>query len=328
MCEAGEVRYIVYGAGAIGGTIGGRLAAAGHDVVLIARGAHLDVLRADGLTLCTPDEELHPPATAVRTPAEAAPEADDVVLLAMKSQGTAGAVQDLAAVADPDVAVVCAQNGVENERHVLRRFRRTYAMCVVLPATHLQAGVVNAHASPVSGILDVGRYPAGVDAGAEQICADLRAASFDSEARPDVMRWKYTKLLNNLGNALDAACGMEARRSELYRRARDEGKACLRAAGIEWASSAEDAERRSFLPPMRPAGGVAHKGSSSWQSLARGTGNIEADWLNGEIVLLGRLHGIPTPVNEALCRVAARMARQGAAPGSLTVSELEAEVAA
>jgi 2-dehydropantoate 2-reductase len=328
MCEAGRVRYVVYGAGAIGGVIGGRLAGAGHEVVLVARGDHLAALRADGLTLCTPDEELHPPVTAVGTPGEAAPVAGDVVILAMKSQATGPAVAELAAVADPDVAVVCAQNGVENERHALRRFARTYAMCVVLPATHLQPGVVNLHTAPVSGILDVGRYPEGLDRTAERISADLQAATFESRPGPDVMRWKYAKLLNNLGNALDAACGMEARGSDLYHRAREEGRKCFRAAGIAWASSSEDTERRKALPAMRPAGGVTHQGSSSWQSLARGTGNIEAEWLNGEVVLLGRLHGVPTPVNDALCRVATRLAREGAAPGSLTVSDLEAEVAA
>ena len=63
-------------------------------------------------------------------------------------------------------------------------------------------------------------------------------------------------------------------------------------------------------------------GSSSWQSLARGTGAIETDYLNGEIVLLGRLHGVPTPLNAALCTVAGRYARQGRPPGELEAAEL------
>ena len=61
--------------------------------------------------------------------------------------------------------------------------------------------------------------------------------------------------------------------------------------------------------------GRPRAGSSSWQSLARGTGAIETDYLNGEIVLLGRLHGVPTPLNAALCAVAGRYARQGGASG-------------
>jgi 2-dehydropantoate 2-reductase len=51
---------------------------------------------------------------------------------------------------------------------------------------------------------------------------------------------------------------------------------------------------------------------------------VEADHLNGEVVLLGRLHGVPTPVNELLQRTANRMARNRVAPGSVPVDELEA----
>ncbi len=321
-----SMRYIVYGAGAIGGAIGGRLAHAGHDVILITRGAHLDALRTGGLRLVTPDEELHPPVRVVGSPAEAAPEPGDVVILAMKSQGTEVAVCELDAVIGRDVAVFCAQNGVDNERVASRRGADTYAMCVVLPATHLEPGAVFHHAAPVGGILDVGRYPAGIDETSERVAADLRDAMFESRADPKIMRWKYAKLLNNLGNALDAACGMEGRRGDLFRRARAEGEACYEAAGIDYASSEEDRERRTVMSPLRSAGGMEHQGSSSWQSLARNTGNIEADWLNGEIVLLGRLHDVATPVNEVLRRLANRMARDRVPPGSLSTEQIEAEV--
>jgi 2-dehydropantoate 2-reductase len=77
---------------------------------------------------------------------------------------------------------------------------------------------------------------------------------------------------------------------------------------------------------MRPAEGRRREGGSSWQSLVRGTGSIEADFLNGEIALLGRLHGVPTPAN-ALCQ---RLANQAAAerrpPGFLTPDEVLAQL--
>ena len=66
---------------------------------------------------------------------------------------------------------------------------------------------------------------------------------------------------------------------------------------------------------------VPRAGGSSWQSLARGTGTVEADYLNGEIVLLGRLHGVPTPANETARRLVQRAARQRTAPGSMTPEE-------
>jgi 2-dehydropantoate 2-reductase len=73
---------------------------------------------------------------------------------------------------------------------------------------------------------------------------------------------------------------------------------------------------------LRPVRGHDLSGGSSWQSLARGTGNIEADWLNGEVVLLGRMHQVATPANELLRSTANRMAREGITPGSIPAKDL------
>jgi 2-dehydropantoate 2-reductase len=64
------------------------------------------------------------------------------------------------------------------------------------------------------------------------------------------------------------------------------------------------------------------QGGSSWQSLARGAGSIEAEYLNGEIALLGGLHGVPTPVNELLERLALQAASKGTPPGSMRLEDL------
>lgn len=322
------MRFVVYGPGAVGGTIGGRLAENGHEVALIARGAHLDALKKNGLTVADPERSVTMPLEAVGSPAELAWSGDEVVILGMKTQDTASALRELAAAAPPSVAVVCAQNGVENERLALRGFENVYGMCVMLPATHLEPGVVDAHSTPVAGILDLGRYPSGEDATAAAIAGALDSSGFSSKPQKAIMPWKYAKLLMNLGNALEAACGREARRSELYGRARDEGVSCYRAAAIDFRSAEEDQERRGDLLSLRPVEGRRRGGGSSWQSLARGTGSIEADYLNGEIVLLGRVHGVATPVNAVLQHIAADMARRNAEPGSLPVAEVEARVAA
>jgi 2-dehydropantoate 2-reductase len=196
-----------------------------------------------------------------------------------------------------------------------------YGVCVVCPAGHLQPGVVQAWSTPTTGLLDLGRYPAGVDDFATTVASVFRGATFASEARHDIMRWKYTKLLSNLGNAIEALCGPAARSTPLAETARAEGVACLRAAGIAYVSGEDDAARRATLR-LRPIGGARRPGGSSWQSLARRTHAIEADYLNGEIVLLGRLHGVPTPVNALLQRLANEMARKGAPPGTMTVDEI------
>ena len=152
------MRFVVYGAGAVGGVVGGRLAQAGHEVVLIARGAHHDAIRDDGLRLVVPDgDPLILSIPVVSHPAGIDFRDDDVVLLAMKSQHTGKALSGLQASAPASVAVVCVQNGVANEPAALRLFDDVYGVCVVCPALHLEPGVVEAHAAPITGILDIGR---------------------------------------------------------------------------------------------------------------------------------------------------------------------------
>ncbi len=315
--RAGARRFVVYGAGAIGGVLGGRLFAAGFPVTLIARGAHLAAIRADGLRVESPEGAETLPVPAVGHPREIDWRPDDVVLLAMKSGGTADALSALAGVVDPRTPIVCVQNAVANERAALRVFPNVYGVHVMFPAAHLTPGVVQAQSSPVSGILDLGRYPHGVDGTAEQVAAAFGAATFVSEPRPDITRWKYTKLLGNLGNAIDAVCGRGDARRVAVDRIRSEGMAVLRAAGIPFVPFVEDRARRGDILQVKPVNGQARTGGSSWQSLARATGSIEADYLNGEIVLEGRLHGVPTPANELARQLANRAARDGTPPGSL-----------
>ncbi len=317
------MRFVVYGAGAIGGAIGGRLAQGGHDVVLIARGAHFEALRDHGLRLIDPDVDATVPVAAVDHPRAIDWKTDDVVILAMKTQDTEAALEALPA---DDLAVVCAQNGVENERMALRRFARVYAMCVMLPSTHLEPGVVAVSSAPITGLLDLGCYPNGVDDTAKQIAAALQGSTFESMPRADIMRWKYTKLLMNLGNSVEALCRRDDNAIELSRRARREGASVLRAAGIDLASQNEDAERRGDRLQQRPIQGAERGGGSSWQSLRRGAGSIESDYLNGEIVLLGRLHDVPTPVNALLQQRAREAATARLAPGTLPAGDFLAQL--
>ena len=309
------MRFVVYGAGAVGGVIGAHLFRCGHDVTLIARGAHHDAIREHGLRLDTPDESVTLPIPVAARPAEVELADGDVVLLAMKTQDTAPALAELSAAAPPGIVIASAQNGVENERMALRLFSAVYGICVVLPATFLEPGVVEANMAPVSGLLDLGRYPRGEDDTAHALAAAFRGSTFGAEVRPDIMGYKYGKLLNNLGNAVEAVIGPGEQGRTVVRLAREEGVASLRAAGIE-ARSID-----TVLAQARPVQGRARLGGSSFQSLQRGTGTIEADYLNGEIVLLGREHGVPTPVNELLRTVANRMAREGLAPGLMTEQE-------
>lgn len=326
------MRYIIIGAGAIGGTVGGRLAESGHDVVLVARGAHYEAVREGGLRVRTPEGTRTHRLPVVQGPAELGElRPDDVLFLAVKTQDCRSALDAWSGrpvagggTAGELLPLVCAQNGVESERIALRRFRRVYGMCVWLPATHVEPGAVSAAGAPYTGILHIGRFPRGTDDTARLISADLEESRLLAPVVADVMRWKYGKLLANLANAVEAVTGPltgdEA--IALYRKARAEGEAVLAAAGIEAVGEQEQKETRGDRLRLEPLEGSEHGGGSSWQSLSRGTGTIEADFLNGEIALLGRLYSVPTPVNDALQTVANAFARERREAGSMPVTEL------
>lgn len=316
------MRFLVVGVGAIGGVVAARLLQAGYDVTGVARGAHAVAIRAHGLRLETPDEAVTLDLPLVTDPADHAWDPDDVVLLAVKSQDSVGALTQLAAVAPSSVTLVCAQNGVSNEPTALRWFEHVVGMCVMCPTSHLEPGVVLAHSSPVTGLLDVGDFPSGRGDRAAAVAKALSDATFESLPRQDIMPWKHAKLLMNLGNAVEAVCGPSARTGQLTELLREEGRTCFAAAGIPYTSEAEDAQRRGALINVKPIAGQRRGGGSSWQSLQRGTGAIEADYLNGEIVRLGRLTGVPTPANRLIQRVANEAARTGQLPGSVSERDL------
>jgi 2-dehydropantoate 2-reductase len=314
-------RFVVYGAGAVGGVLGSRLFEHGHEVVLIARGAHRDAIMASGLRFESPDGVLVQRIEVASGPGELAWREDDVVLATMKSHDTVAALAALEAAAGPGIAVACAQNGVENERLALRRFERVYSVVVQLPCTHLVPGVVIAHSSPVTGSLDIGCHPDGLDARAAEIAAVFSGCGFASEPRADISRWKYAKLLRNVANAVEALFDDPPGAPEVRRRAVAEAAAVFAAAGIDYVADDEYDERHARLITIKPVAGQPRGGGSTWQSLARASGVIETDELNGEVVLLGRLHGVPTPVNELLRRTAGAAARAGAPPGGHSEAE-------
>lgn len=316
------MRFVVLGAGAVGGVIGGRLHQAGHEVTLLARGPHLEAMRAGGLRLDDASGSTTIAADVVGDGDEISWRDDDVILVTVKSQDTAAALGGLARSAPPQIPVICAQNGVANERAALRWFENVYGMVVMLPALHLEPGTVVAHSSPTTGMLDIGRYPKGIDAIAEEVAAALMRSTFSSLALADIMSWKYRKLLMNLGNAVQAICGTVTEGNEVVRLVRDEGERVLRAAGIPVTGTVQEKERRGDILQIHTVGGVPRGGGSSWQSLTRQTGTIETDFFNGEIALLGRLHGVPTPVNALLQRLANQQAARRIGPGAISEEEL------
>ena len=308
-------RYIIYGAGGIGGSIGARLFQRGHEVVLIARGAHLRAIEDEGLRFVTPVQDVRIRIPAADHPRQVDFRDGDVVILCVKSQHTEGALTDLYAAAGDDIPVACCQNGVANERMALRRFRRVYGMNVMVGGVHLDPGEVFNSGENPAGMLDIGCFPSGVDKLAENIAEALTDAGFSSLPDASIMDQKYGKLVANLGNAVQPVCGDDA--GEVLALLREEAAECYRVAGIEWTDMRTFmAGRESSSQRLRSIPGHERPGGSSWQSIQRGTGNIETDFLNGEIVQLGRLNGIPTPANVVMQRLGNRVASEGLPIGS------------
>lgn len=239
------MHHVIFGTGAVGGVVGARLHLAGLPVTLVARGDHLAAVRRDGLVLDAADGRHVVRAPTAGSAAEVDWSPGTVVLLAVKSQQTAAAIADLADHAPPGTPVVCLQNGVANEREVLRRFERVHAITVMLPATHLEPGVVVQGSDPVPGILDVGRAAGGTDEVDEAVSADLGRAGFVSVPRPDIMAWKHRKLLLNLGNGVDAAFVADDDADE------------------SWCAAARPRARRSWPRPASPSSAPSRTASAA-----------------------------------------------------------------
>jgi 2-dehydropantoate 2-reductase len=350
------VRYVIVGAGAIGGTLAARLAQHGSTPPLvIARGENAEAIRADGLLLRSPDDEVRVDAPVATEPSEAELTTDDVLVFATKTHQLQAALADwvdrpvrdaageIVGTAGELLPALTALNGVEAERLALRYFRRVFGVCVWLPAVHLAPGEFTVRIAPVSGLFIVGRYgqpgddtPSTEDGQSardaellEAIRAEWERASFRVHVVDDVMSWKYRKLVSNLGNAIQALIGTSDEGSgsaarELYARVRDEGLAVYAAAGIGIPSDDEEELWRGGIFDVRPVPGAdGPMGGSTWQSLARGSGSIETDYLNGEIVRIARFAGVPAPINEALQRLARQAATERRPPASVTAEELK-----
>ncbi|MCV7029910.1 ketopantoate reductase family protein [Mycobacterium sherrisii] len=332
-----ERRYVIVGAGAIGGTVGGVLTRAGVPAVLVARGRHAEVLASDGITLQTPDGTYQTAVAAAARPEDVRLDERDVLVFATKTQQLDAALQDwvdrpvhgpsgVVGTAGDRLPAMTATNGVAAEDKALRYFRRVYGVCVWLPAVHLEPGRVIVRSWPVVGQFHIARWPAALRTPEDNELLAALARTWSPagvlvRTPDDVAPWKYNKLLSNLGNAVGALTADDA--GDVVAGVRREGEEILRRAGIEFTSFEVSTAARADGPTIRPVPGSDNGPSNStWQSLSRQTGNLETDFLNGEIVCIAHRHGLTAPVNAALARAARATVRDGRGPGRYTAAEL------
>jgi 2-dehydropantoate 2-reductase len=332
-------RYVIVGAGAIGGTVGGVLARAGVPTVLIARGRHAEVLAAEGITLRTPDGTFRTAVTIASRADDFQLTDRDVLVFATKTQQLDAALQEwvdqpvhgpdgVIGTAGEHLPAMTALNGVAAEEKALRYFRRVFGICVWLPAVHLEPGEVVVRAWPAVGQFHISRWPASLRTQDDaDLLAELTqtwtAAGVRVRTPDDVAPWKYNKLLSNLGNAVGALTAGAADAGEVVAALRREGENVLRQAGIEFVSFEVSTATRVDGPTIRPVpGSNTGPNNSTWQSLSRQTGNVETDFFNGEIARIAHRHGIAAPLNTALACAARATVQNGFGPGRYSAEQL------
>ncbi len=334
----GVTRYIIIGAGAIGGGIAGLLADAGVDVVAVARGEHAAAIQASGLTIRTPERAFTATVACVTSASELSLTTDDVLVLTTKTHQAEEALRpwvdvrvtdaqsgEVVGTAGETLPLLTGLNGVSAEGIALRFFARVLGVCVWMPAVHLVPGEVIVRGTPTHGTFHVGPYPVGADESAvlDAVERDWTSAGFLVERPADVMPWKYRKLISNIGNAFQALVGTNGSPSASIKAAQDEARQVLADAGIEVTSDEQEAAARASSFDVAPVPGEPEQlGGSSWQSLTRGTGTIETDYLNGEIARVARQHGLAAPINTAVASLARQAAASGAKPGDLSADQL------
>jgi 2-dehydropantoate 2-reductase len=321
------MRIIVHGVGAVGGTIAAALANAGREVIGIARGGMLEALKRGPMTLRHPGGDVVAPVPVVAHPGEIAFRHDDLICLTMKSQDTVEALQALRAAGVREQAIFCLQNGIANEPAALRLFPNVHGVTVMTPASYTVPGVVVCHGTPKLGLFDIGRFPSGRDTADAALAGAFDECGMAGFVHDDVMASKRGKLLLNLGNALEASLGRGNDRGDWPERVRAEAEAVFTAAGLGWDDVGMDAPRRKELMQMGEVPGEDRFGGSTSQSLVRGTGRVETDYLNGEIAWLARMHGVDAPRNAFLTDLMAVIGAQGSGPGALTLADLNAQFA-
>lgn len=331
-------RICIYGAGAIGCYLGGRLAAAGADVDFIGRPGVGEELRQHGLRLTHYDgrDWRIPPETIAFSTQPDAAVAADLVLVTVKSGATAQAAAELADLAAPNAVVISFQNGIGN----------AVALRTALPGRSVLAGMVPFNVvrrSPGAFHQASEGEPEVEDAAAlAPFLADFARAGFALRRHRDMPPVQWAKLLLNLNNAVNALSGLPLQQ-ELAQRGY---RRCLALAQVEALALLNEAGiRPARLTPL-PAGWIpallrlpdalfarlARKmlaidpsaRSSMADDLAAGR-PTEVDWINGEVVGLAQRLGREAAVNARLIALI-KAAEQGETnwSGEALLAELQA----
>jgi len=307
------MRIVVMGSGGLGGYFGARLALGGADVHFVARGRHLEAMRADGLRVEGPEPMHVARVSATDDPRPIA--GADLVMLCVKLWDTGAAIEQMRPLVGPGTAVVSFQNGVLKDDALRSAFGAAAVMGGVgYVATTIEAPGVIRQTGPMQRLV-FGEFDGSRSARAEAFLAACLAGGIKAELSADIGReiWQKFVFLAGLSGAtttmrrpIGPIRGNPQTRAFLLDVMR-EVVAVGRAHGI--ALPEDYAEVR-----LRLADEVAHDMTSSMHhDLERGN-RLEVRWLAGAVAELGRAKGVATPLNRAIADILALHADGRALP--------------
>jgi 2-dehydropantoate 2-reductase len=289
------VRIAVVGAGGVGGYFGGRLAAAGEQVAFLARGAHLEAMRREGLSISSPlgDATIHP-IRASADPGEIGPA--DLVIVAVKNWDTEEAGRAAARMLSPGGEVVSFQNGVEAWGVLAGLVRAPVLGGVAYIGSWIERPGRIAHAGKLQGLV-FGDFQGRSSEAAAGLLSACRRAGIDADISADIRRAIWEKFVFlSAHSALTALARLpigpireDSSAWELYGRAIREAAAVAGARGVPLSPDAVDLIL-AFARELR-----ADAGSSLLTDLSRGN-RLESPWLCGAVDRMGRAAGVETPV--------------------------------
>ena len=295
------MKIAMMGSGGVGGFFGGRLAGAGYDITFIARGAHLQAMRENGLAIENEAQgDLHV-ANVKATEDPASIGGVDLVMISVKLWDTEAAARAIAPILGPDTGVLSLQNGVIKDDILRRHFGPERVMGGVgYVATHVARPGVIRQVGTMQRVI-VGEYDGRVSPRARFLHEALTASGVKAEVSPDIRRslWeKYVFLVGLSGATTTMRSPIGAIRSQPRARAflhelMREAVAVGRAHGVALAEAYAD-ERLAFADGL-----PADMTSSMHHDLERGN-PLEVDWLSGGVVQLGEAVRVPTPANRAV----------------------------
>lgn len=294
------MKIAVIGAGGVGGTFGAALAKAGADVWFLARGAHLDAMRTNGLRITGGRAETHlVPTQATDDPAAIGPA--DVVLFCVKLWDVESAGERIRPIVGHSTAVIPLQNGIDAADRLIPILGANAVMGGVaqVSATIEQPGVVRQTGTFMKLIF--GELAGGRSARGDAFLALCRRAGFDAEHSDKILTELWLKFIILATNsAITAATRLPFGKLRgdpdimaLFEAATHEVVAVAKAKGIPLPDDAAG-RNRAFV-----AGAPAAMMASMAHDLIRGN-RIELPWLSGKVVALGRELGVPTPVHTVL----------------------------